>query len=110
MKKSGKIQLKKWIKDKSIVALCGKFSSGKTSIINKILGEKILPVDILPTTAVPTYISYGHEDKNVLLIDSRNNIRKLEVEIFKNIIHTKENINKIPLNFFNEIFCYGSRK
>lgn len=42
--------------DKNIVALGGGFSSGKSSFMNVLNGERALPVGILPTTSVPTYI------------------------------------------------------
>ncbi len=41
---------------KNIVALGGGFSSGKSSFMNVLNGERALPVGILPTTSVPTYI------------------------------------------------------
>ena len=47
---------------KNVVALGGGFSTGKSSFINSILDEDILPYDIDPTTSVPTYIVYGDAD------------------------------------------------
>ena len=53
---------KTWIHGKTTVAFIGEFSSGKTSIVNRILlsgNEKALklPVSTKATTAIPTYIS-----------------------------------------------------
>lgn len=41
------------------VAVVGEFSRGKSTLINKILGQEILPVGNLPTTAMLTKIAYG---------------------------------------------------
>lgn len=48
---------------KKIVALGGGFSSGKSTFLNTILGNKrILPTDINPSTSVPTYIINGENE------------------------------------------------
>lgn len=42
------------------VALFGRVSSGKSSLLNALLGTAILPVGINPITAVPTKLRYGN--------------------------------------------------
>ncbi len=44
----------------------GIFSSGKSAFINVLLGEKILPENALPTTALITEIYYGKEKRVVM--------------------------------------------
>jgi len=41
------------------VALFGRVSSGKSSLLNALLGTDVLPVGINPITAVPTKLRYG---------------------------------------------------
>lgn len=41
------------------LALVGGFSAGKSTLINAILGEKLLTSRVNPTTICPTYIVYG---------------------------------------------------
>jgi GTP-binding protein EngB required for normal cell division len=41
------------------VALFGRVSSGKSSILNALLGVDVLPVGVNPITAVPTKLRYG---------------------------------------------------
>jgi GTP-binding protein EngB required for normal cell division len=48
------------LEDQSLeVAVFGRVSAGKSSLLNAILGEEILPVGVTPITAVPTRIRYG---------------------------------------------------
>lgn len=45
------------------LALFGRVSSGKSSMLNALLGTDVLPVGINPITAVPTKLRYGPEIK-----------------------------------------------
>lgn len=53
-----------YVKSDFLVAVVGEFSTGKSTLINKMLDTDILPVGNLPTTAMLTRISYG--TKNAL--------------------------------------------
>ncbi|WRD66080.1 dynamin-like GTPase family protein [Helicobacter pylori] len=56
---------------KSMVAVGGGFSAGKSTFLNQVLGLKLkLPEDINPTTAIPTYCLKGK--KEVLMGFSQN--------------------------------------
>jgi len=41
------------------LACIGQFKRGKSTLINALVGEPILPVGFIPVTAVPTVIRYG---------------------------------------------------
>jgi GTP-binding protein EngB required for normal cell division len=41
------------------IAVFGRVSSGKSSLLNHIVGQDLLPVGVTPVTAVPTRLSYG---------------------------------------------------
>lgn len=43
------------------IAVFGRVSSGKSSLLNHIVGEDVLPVGVNPITAVPTRLVYGPE-------------------------------------------------
>ena len=45
------------------IALFGRVSSGKSSLLNHILGTTVLPVGVTPITAVPTRITHGPEPR-----------------------------------------------
>ena len=41
------------------VACVGQFKRGKSTLLNALVGERILPVGVLPVTTVPTILRYG---------------------------------------------------
>lgn len=43
------------------LAVLGQFKRGKSTLLNALLGDDLLPTDILPVTAIPTFISAGAE-------------------------------------------------
>jgi len=60
------------------LVVLGEFKRGKSTLINSLLGEEILPADILPTSAVVTVIQY--EEKRELRLSFENgNIESLEL-------------------------------
>ena len=71
---------------KNIVALGGGFSSGKSSFLNSILKQKVLPSSIDPSTSVPTYI-VNDESEYVYGINIFDNGVKLDKCDLKSICH-----------------------
>lgn len=75
------------------VAFIGQFSSGKSSLINNLVGENILPTGRLETTPLLTYIRYGREERGVfhyidgsettVSIDDIADIKQNKIEEFK---------------------------
>ncbi len=45
------------------LAVLGQFKRGKSTLINALLGKKLLPTSILPLTAIPTFIRFGMESR-----------------------------------------------
>ncbi|HPP01781.1 MAG TPA: dynamin family protein [bacterium] len=43
------------------LAVVGQFKRGKSSILNALLGEEILPTSVVPLTAIPTFIAAGNQ-------------------------------------------------
>ncbi|WP_081976133.1 dynamin family protein [Ureibacillus manganicus] len=71
---------------KHVVALGGGFSSGKSTFLNTLLGTKILPAKIDPSTSVPTYIVH-HEKTAVQGINVFDAKMDLQVDDLKAIAH-----------------------
>lgn len=49
--------------NKFVVAFGGGFSAGKSSLINAILGKRLLVTEVDPTTSLPTYLLKGERDE-----------------------------------------------
>ena len=47
------------------IAVVGQFKAGKSSFLNSLIGSEIMPVNVLPATAVITRVGYGPEDRAV---------------------------------------------
>ncbi len=41
------------------LAVLGQFKRGKSSLLNALMGEPLLPVSVVPLTAVPTFVRWG---------------------------------------------------
>lgn len=54
-------------KDKTIhVAVLGQFKSGKSSLVNNLIGEDLLPVGVIPVTAIVTRLHFGPQPKLII--------------------------------------------
>ncbi|NOZ87587.1 MAG: Dynamin family protein [Deltaproteobacteria bacterium] len=49
------------------LAVVGQFKRGKSTILNALLGDKLLPTSVLPLTAIPTFISHGSNSKEKII-------------------------------------------
>src|SRR5512141_3309339 len=47
-------------------AVLGQFKAGKSSFLNSLIGGAIVPVDVLPSTAVVTRIGYGPRERVIV--------------------------------------------
>lgn len=58
--------------------IIGNFSTGKSSMLNAVLGERLVSVEITPETAVPTEIFYG--DNTVTRVDLEGNTQEYTLD------------------------------
>ena len=69
------------------VAFVGEFSRGKSTLINKILGNDILPVSNLPTTAMLTKISHSTQSGiEHILSDGKSQSYPLEISSWEELV------------------------
>jgi len=62
------------------LAVFGRVSTGKSSLLNRLLGRDVLPVGVTPITAVPTRIAFGRDARlHVWFADAPS--RQLEVDV-----------------------------
>lgn len=89
-----------------VTPLIGEFSTGKSSLINTLLGRKLLGEGIEPKTAVPTEICYGSQEQAVIYAKDGNR-KTVSLEDFKNMELSIEEVKKVQLHidapFLNEI-------
>jgi GTP-binding protein EngB required for normal cell division len=52
------------------IAVLGQFKAGKSSFLNSLIGAEVLPVDVLPATAVVTRLGYGETNEAQLHLTS----------------------------------------
>jgi GTP-binding protein EngB required for normal cell division len=64
------------------VAVVGEFKRGKSSLLNALVGREVLPVGVLPLTAVPTVLEQGEEGLVVEFADGRQEQRRLQLARF----------------------------
>lgn len=70
---------KPWLEDRINIGLFGKYSSGKTTILNCLYGENF-PTNNAENTAVPTYLYHGQDTENLMLVDVKGKYTKINEE------------------------------
>ena len=60
------------------IAVLGRFKAGKSSFLNHLLGQALLPVGVIPVTTVVTEIQYGPEERaQIRFLDGRTESAEL---------------------------------
>ncbi len=78
--------------DEITIAVVGRFKAGKSSFLNHLLGRSLVPVGVIPVTAVITEIGYGPEEKaTVHYLDGRTD--EIRVDEIRYFIAENENPN-----------------
>jgi tRNA U34 5-carboxymethylaminomethyl modifying GTPase MnmE/TrmE len=67
------------------VALFGRVSSGKSSLLNALLGTDVLPVGVNPITAVPARLRYGTALRAVITYASGRN-EEVPIDEFRSLV------------------------
>lgn len=64
------------------LAVIGNFSCGKSTFLNAMLKESLLSMDLLPTTAIPTYIDWNEKGQKttITIIDKMGEAHPLDVK------------------------------
>jgi GTP-binding protein EngB required for normal cell division len=68
------------------VAFFGRVSSGKSSLLNALLGTDVLPVGVNPITAVPTRLRYGNALRARVAFASGRN-EEVSIAEFRNLVN-----------------------
>ena len=77
-------------RDEVSVAVVGRFKAGKSSFLNHFTNRSILPVGVVPVTAVVTEIGFGASEKAVVhFLDGR--VQELNVDSIASYVSEREN-------------------
>ena len=68
------------------VVVVGEFSRGKSTFINALLGQKVLPAKTNPTTTTINRIVYGDSPRYLLHFRQQEDIQEISEEKFKSIV------------------------
>lgn len=74
---------------KSIVGFGGGFSTGKSSLINTLIGQKRMVAEIDPTTAMPAYVLQGDDDR-IMALNSHHRAIELSLDEFQSLTHEEQ--------------------
>lgn len=81
---------------KQLIGVGGAFSSGKSMLLNTIIGEKLLPTQTDPSTVVPTFIIHSLNEE-VGVINIFNVRSRMSIQEFKSISYDFIDKHKIEL-------------
>lgn len=100
---------KEILEAKVCTPVIGKFSSGKSALINTILGynRKILKEDITPETAIPAEITYTDAEDMVTIIGNDGTYKTMSIEAYRGYEADAETLESARIqlrnNFLKEI-------
>ena len=86
--------------------IIGKFSSGKSALVNTLLGYStgILREDITPETAIPAEIVYSETEEAVTIIGNDGTCKNIEVEDYKSYEADANTVRSARIQLHNEQF------
>ena len=77
--------------DRFNLVVVGRFSRGKTSLMNAILGSNRLPIGIVPLTSVITIVTYGSKERLLIHYDDRRLSSEVAVDALPEYVTQRHN-------------------
>lgn len=77
------------------LAVLGQFKRGKSTLLNALLGEDILPSSVIPLTAIPTFIRHGQERTVHVHFQEQGKEETIPC-------HSPEEMNRVLLEYVSE--------
>lgn len=74
----------KLLEDRFHLVVLGQFKRGKSTFINSILGDSLLPTSVIPLTSIVTVLKYGEKEAVEVLFEngSRRVIQRAELAVY----------------------------
>lgn len=91
------------------IAFIGEFNHGKSSLINGIIGQRVLPTGMTPTTQVDTIVRFGAESSSVTAWDGDHCIETWELQNW-NAQASKLTRECLKKHFFDSILIQLTQK
>ncbi|MCL6630304.1 MAG: dynamin family protein, partial [Armatimonadetes bacterium] len=85
------------------LAVLGQFKRGKSTLLNALLGDEVLPTSVLPLTSIPTFIEYGPEFKAKVILQSG-----ADIDLFAN--ESPSQLADFLAEYVTEEFNPGNRR
>jgi GTP-binding protein EngB required for normal cell division len=94
------------------VALIGQFKRGKTSLLNALIGEEILPTGVLPLTAIVTHVRFGAALRVIVRLQDGSEIEvpRAEIPLYATELGNPKNsrrVRDIIVNYPSELLSQG---
>ena len=101
--------MKKMYDNKYSLAFCGHFSAGKSTVINYLLGQQVLPSSPIPTSANIVRIESGNGEARVTLADGRIAVFPPPINFSVMRDYAKNGVEIQSVNLRMEHFPFGER-
>ena len=93
----GELRMAPRLASRNICAVAGASSSGKSSFLNALIGADILPIDITPTTSIPTYIFHVDDASHVDAFNHYGGDVEIDGDTFKEMTHGFKKCHNVEL-------------
>ena len=93
----GELRMAPRLASRNICAVAGGFSSGKSSFLNALIGEDILPTNITRTTSIPTYIFHVDGTSGVDAFNHHGGNVEIDGDTFKEMTHDFKRHHNVEL-------------
>jgi hypothetical protein len=87
------------------IAVFGPFNYGKSTLLNAMLGERALPIDLIPTTGAAIAVCYGAELQTRIRLSDGSEILEAGTEVLKRFAILDDNRRMREDVVAVEVFC-----
>ncbi len=88
------------------IAVFGPFNYGKSTLLNAMLGQRTLPIDLIPTTGAAIRVKYGEELQTRITLKDGRKISEQGTDILKQFAILDDNRRMREDVAEVEVFCY----